>query len=65
MLNLKQQTYQELARRIEREKQLAVVQGKLEIKRRLRQPRLLKPKRKKAGTKDAPPVYEFQYERKR
>ncbi|XP_065371711.1 probable U3 small nucleolar RNA-associated protein 11 [Calliphora vicina] len=62
---LKQQAYQELTKRIEREKELSVVQQKLEIKRALQQPRLLKPKRKKRATKDAPAVYEFKYERKK
>ncbi|XP_017488481.1 PREDICTED: probable U3 small nucleolar RNA-associated protein 11 isoform X3 [Rhagoletis zephyria] len=62
---LKKQSYQELTKRIEREKELAVAQQKLQIKRVLKQKRLLKPKKVRKGTKDAPPVYRFKYERKK
>ncbi|XP_054728429.1 probable U3 small nucleolar RNA-associated protein 11 [Anastrepha obliqua] len=62
---LKKQSYQELTKRIEREKELAVAQQKLQIKRVLKQKRLLKPKKIRKGTKDAPPIFKFKYERKK
>lgn len=57
--------YRELEKRIDREKQLAIVQEKMELKRRLQEKRKLKPKRVSGGTKEAAPVYKFKYERKR
>ncbi|XP_037932773.1 probable U3 small nucleolar RNA-associated protein 11 [Teleopsis dalmanni] len=62
---LRKQSYQELAKRIEREKELSIVQQKLQIQRALEMPRLLKPKTIKPGTKTSPPVIKFKYERKR
>ena len=61
----REQSYKELNQRIEREKELSVVQKKLELKRLLKQKRLLEPKRIQKGTKDKAPIYEFKFERKR
>ncbi|KAJ2950642.1 hypothetical protein O0L34_g8898 [Tuta absoluta] len=67
MKKKKEQTYKELATRIEREKQLTVVQQKMELKRHLqdKSAKIMKPKRVQRGTKDSAPVYKFQYIRKK
>lgn len=57
--------YMELQKRIERERELAIIQQKLEIKRHLLNKKESTPKRIKPSTKDAPPVYKWKYERKR
>ncbi|KAJ8876279.1 hypothetical protein PR048_024189 [Dryococelus australis] len=61
----KKAMYKELKKRIEREKELSVIQRKLELKRHLHNKKEEIPKRIKPGTKTAPPVYEWKYERKR
>jgi U3 small nucleolar RNA-associated protein 11 len=57
--------YMELQKRIEREKELTVIQQKLEMKRHLLNKKESKPQRIKPSTKDAAPVYKWEYERKR
>ncbi|KAI4459434.1 u3 small nucleolar rna-associated protein 11 [Holotrichia oblita] len=57
--------YQQLSKRIEREKELAIIQRKIEIKRHLQQKTLLKPKRLRKGSKSTAPVYVWKYERKK
>lgn len=59
------QAYRELSKRVERERELTVAEQKLQLKRALQEKRVLKPRRVRPGTKDAAPVYEFKYERKR
>jgi U3 small nucleolar RNA-associated protein 11 len=61
----REKSYKELDQRLERERELSVVQRKLELKRVLKQKRLMEPKRLQKGTKDKAPVYEFRFERKR
>ncbi|CAH2258256.1 probable U3 small nucleolar RNA-associated protein 11 [Pararge aegeria] len=62
---IKQKTYNELSKRIEREKQLTVVQQTIELKRHLQNTKVLKPKKIHAGTADTPPVFKFQFMRKK
>lgn len=57
--------YKQLSKRIEREKELAIIQRKIEIKKHLEHNGKLKPKRLKKGTKTTPPVYVWKYERKK
>lgn len=62
---VKRKTYKELAKRIEREKELTVVQQKMELKKALHDAKIMKPKRVQRGTKVSAPVYKFQYMRKK
>ncbi|XP_056641168.1 probable U3 small nucleolar RNA-associated protein 11 [Diorhabda sublineata] len=62
----RQNLYKELAKRIERERELAVVQQKIEVKRSLENKKtVLPPKKVKKGSKDSAPVYVWKYERKK
>ncbi|XP_055628923.1 probable U3 small nucleolar RNA-associated protein 11 [Toxorhynchites rutilus septentrionalis] len=65
MNDAREKSYQELKSRVDREKELTIIQQKMELKQSLREKRARKPKRIKKGTKDSAPVYKFKYERKR
>lgn len=64
-LDEKNKSYSELEKRMYREKELMVVQQKLQVKKNLKDKKIKKPKQVKPGTKDAPPVYKWEYERKK
>lgn len=62
----RENTYKDLAARIRREKELSVVQQKLEIKRNLQtRKKCFPPQKVQDGTKDAPPVYKWKFQRKK
>ncbi|XP_050419617.1 probable U3 small nucleolar RNA-associated protein 11 [Adelges cooleyi] len=62
----KRKAYRELERRKTREKELTVVQRKLEIKTHLiRSKKNEAPKRIQPATKDSAPIYKWKYERKK
>lgn len=61
----KHKAYQELHKRINRERELTIIQQKLEIERALKDKKVTKPKLVKKGSKDSAPVYKWTYERKR
>ncbi|KAM3958221.1 putative U3 small nucleolar RNA-associated protein 11 [Aphomia sociella] len=65
MIRIRKNKYKELAKRIEREKELMVIQQKMEIKRHVQDAKQVKPKRIKKGSKHTAPVYQFQYVRKK
>ncbi|XP_034939229.1 probable U3 small nucleolar RNA-associated protein 11 [Chelonus insularis] len=60
----KHMAYTELEKRIKREKELTLVQQKLEIKNALKN-KSKKPILIKEGTKDAPPIYKWSFQRKK
>lgn len=65
MVKQKKKMYAELAKRIERERELSVVQHKLEMKRHLTAPGAATPRKVKNATKKSGPIYKWKFERKR
>lgn len=64
--NKRKELYKELSKRIERERELAVIQQKIEISRAIESKKSkLPPKRVRKGTKDSAPIYVWKYERKK
>lgn len=61
----KHMAYKELQKRIDRERELTVVQQKLEMQRALKDKQITKPKLLRQGTKDSAPLYKWKFERKR
>nr|XP_022919690.1 probable U3 small nucleolar RNA-associated protein 11 [Onthophagus taurus] len=58
--------YKELAKRIHRERELSIIQRKLEMKRCVdAKKNVLPPKKLKKGDKESAPVYVWKYERKK
>lgn len=61
----KHMAYKELEKRIDRERELTVVQQKLEVRRQLKDKKMKKPKLVKPGSKDTAPIYKWKFERKK
>lgn len=61
----KHMAYTELRKRVERERELMIIQQKLEMKRALKDNTVKQPKVVCPGTKDAPPIYQWKFQRKR
>lgn len=62
----KKHLYNELGKRINREKELSVIQQKIEVKRHLEnKTSVLPPKKVRKGNKSRAPVYVWKYERKK
>jgi len=57
--------YNEIKNRIEREKELTVVQHTIELKKALQEKRKLLPVIEQEGTSESAPIYKFKYERKK
>lgn len=65
MTSEKRKAYRELERRKNREKELSIVQRKLEIKKHLLSSKQEPPKQIKPATKNSAPIYKWKYERKK
>lgn len=58
-------TYMALAKRLERERELTIVEEKLAMRSALKDRKITKPKCVKPGSKVSAPIYKWKYERKR
>lgn len=61
----KHMAYTELDKRLNRERELTIVQQKLEMRRALKNRTVAKPKQIRAATKDSAPVYQWKFQRTR
>jgi len=61
----KHMAYKELEKRINRERELKIVQEKMEVRRMLKDKKVKKPTLIKPETKESAPIYKWKYERKR
>lgn len=61
----KHMAYKELHKRIDRERELTIVQQKIEVKRALQDKKVPRPKKITASTADAAPIYQWKFQRKR
>ncbi|XP_011300010.1 probable U3 small nucleolar RNA-associated protein 11 [Fopius arisanus] len=59
----KHMAYVELRKRVDRERELTVVQQKLEVRRALKNKLVEKPKIVKQGSKEAAPIYKWKFQR--
>lgn len=62
---LKENSYEKLRKRMLRERELTIVQQKLEMQRALKDKKAQKPKLIRRGTPDNAPIYKWKFERKR
>ncbi|XP_012280199.1 probable U3 small nucleolar RNA-associated protein 11 [Orussus abietinus] len=61
----KHMAYSELNKRIVRERELTIIQQKLEMDKALKDTKVPKPKTIISATKDGPPIYKWKYQRKK
>lgn len=65
LVQQKKKMYLQLAKRVEREKELGIIQQKLEMKRHLVASGDIKPQKIKPATKGCGPVYKWEFQRKK
>ncbi|KAL0101914.1 hypothetical protein PUN28_018459 [Cardiocondyla obscurior] len=62
---LSHMAYKELEKRIDRKRELTIVEQKLEVRRALKDKKIKKPILVKSGSKNVAPIYKWKFERKR